>query len=152
MKFFHSLQNHDVMPYKSVKKQKVCQTCEKPFFGSLRQIFCSNRCSPWVSMSHVTKTPFTASASTKGAIAELLVAADLMKQGFEVYRALSPDSKCDLLAIKNNQVFHYEIRTANYYKSSLDGSSKLVYPTKRINGKSVVVITHSDNKIHYINN
>jgi len=40
--------------------------------------------------------------STVGAMAELCVAADLLRHGFEVFRAVSPHSTCDLAVLKGN--------------------------------------------------
>lgn len=84
-----------------------------------------------------------------GALSELIASADLIKNGYEVYRALSPSSFCDLLAIKNGEIFKLEIRTAVYY-SNKDGIQRLLYPKNRTEGKSVVLVTLIDNKTHYV--
>ena len=81
--------------------------------------------------------------STIGAIQELIVASDLMSKGFEVYRALSPASKYDLLAIKERVVYQIEVRIGHYYKNQvkyvIDKPIKPYY----------AVVTKEDNKIHY---
>ena len=46
-----------------------------------------------------------------GAVSELLVSAELMKLGYEVFRAVSPSSSCDLVCIKNGETFRVEVRT-----------------------------------------
>ncbi len=46
----------------------------------------------------ITRTRETGSQSTIGTIAELVASADLMNRGFEVFRALSPNASCDLIA------------------------------------------------------
>jgi hypothetical protein len=48
----------------------------------------------------------------KGAIAELLTAADLMAKGCEVYRAMSHGSSCDLLAVLHGKTFRIEVKMA----------------------------------------
>lgn len=51
------------------------------------------------------------STGTIGAVSELLVAADLMSKGYEVFRALSPASSCDLAILKNGALLRVEVRT-----------------------------------------
>ena len=57
------------------------------------------------------------STATKGAIAELCVATDLMKKGYAVFRALSPNCFCDLVVYKDGISFYIEVRTG--YESKL---------------------------------
>jgi len=64
------------------------------------------------------------SGATKGAAAELLVAARLMANGFQVFRNLSPNG-IDLLALKGGQVLRIEVKSA--LKWSADGS-KMHHP------------------------
>ena len=52
---------------------------------------------------------------TVGAISELLVAGDLLKKGYGVFRSVSPSCYCDILAIKNGEISEVEVRTG--YKS-----------------------------------
>lgn len=50
----------------------------------------------------------------RGAISELLVAADLLDKGFDVFRALSQHASCDLIALDaDGSVSRIEVRTAN---------------------------------------
>ena len=51
-------------------------------------------------------------SSARGAFCELVVAADLMRQGFEVFRALSPGSPCDLAVLWGARLLRVEVRTA----------------------------------------
>jgi hypothetical protein len=48
---------------------------------------------------------------TTGAISELVVAVDLTRKGFEVFRAVDPSASCDLLALKDGVVVRVEVRT-----------------------------------------
>lgn len=89
------------------------------------------------------------SPGSKGDLSELLVCIDLMKKGYEVYRAVSPASYCDLLAIKGEEIKKIEVRTGFYYES-VKGDKRLQYPKKRTENKEVIVVTYSDNKLHYI--
>ncbi len=49
--------------------------------------------------------------NTMGTISELIVASDLMLRGYEVFRALSPASSCDLLAMGSDGILRIEVRT-----------------------------------------
>jgi hypothetical protein len=51
------------------------------------------------------------SSGTTGAIGELKVSVDLMERGFELFRALSPASSCDLIASRGERFFRVEVRT-----------------------------------------
>lgn len=51
-----------------------------------------------------------------GAIVELAVAVDLLRRGFDVFRALSPSCSCDLVALKPGLVLRIEVRTMIYYE------------------------------------
>lgn len=51
------------------------------------------------------------STGNTGTVAELLVATDLMKQGFEVFKALSPHCSCDLIAFDGDKCYRIEVKT-----------------------------------------
>lgn len=66
--------------------------------------------------------------STKaGTLGELIVASDLLKRGYEVFRALHPDASCDLVAIKNGKVSRIEVRTGKRLKEN-----KLTYGSNKM--------------------
>lgn len=91
-----------------------------------RTKFCSNDCaSAYAREKHGRERTFPVATATVGAISELEVAAYLMKQGYSVFRALSPACFCDLIAIKDGEIISLEVRTG--YRS-LTGN--LAYPTK----------------------
>lgn len=46
-----------------------------------------------------------------GTISELVVAADLMRKGYEVFRALCGQSSCDLIAMKGGEFQRVEVKT-----------------------------------------
>jgi hypothetical protein len=46
-----------------------------------------------------------------GAISEMLVAVDLMNKGYEVFRPMSAHACCDIVAIKDNIVVRFEVKT-----------------------------------------
>ena len=88
----------------------TCVVCNKSGQGRLGRRYCSNECrDKWNNRRSQYNGLATA---TVGAIQELRVAADLLKKGYEVFRALSPSCSCDLLIKKNNRSVGVEVRTA----------------------------------------
>jgi hypothetical protein len=106
-----------------------CQFCEKTIKGSkINGHFCSARCSYAFSSKHTresAKSQFGTSPGTSGAMSELAVSVDLLQKGYEVFRSISPNSRCDLIAWKNSTLLKIEVRTA-----SLNLKTKKVSYTK----------------------
>lgn len=48
--------------------------------------------------------------STIGALCEVVVCADLLDRGIHVYRSMSPDSPCDLVALVDGKPFRIEVK------------------------------------------
>jgi len=66
------------------------------------------------------------SPSAKGARLELTVAIDLMRQKWEVFRAMSPVGKTDLCIIKRNALLRVQVKsTTNDWERSLCGNNVL---------------------------
>ena len=90
--------------------------------------------------------PAKMSNSTKGAAGELVVAADLMAMGWDVYRALSPAAPCDLVILRKGRVLRIEVRTG--YRVA-DGSVRAVEQPQdagRYDVKAIIV----DGDISYV--
>jgi len=51
------------------------------------------------------------STGKTGAISELIVCADLLDKGYEVFRSISQSCSCDLIAMKNNEIIKIEVKT-----------------------------------------
>lgn len=68
------------------------------------------------------------STSTTGATHELLVTTDLLKRGFNVYRAISPNAPCDLIVEKDGKLCRLEVRTNNHKRR--DGKALMPTPLK----------------------
>lgn len=85
---------------------------------------------------------------TVGAIAELEVATDLMKKGYEVFRSLSQSCSCDLAILKNKKLFRVEVKSA--YRNS---NNSVSYPEQSHNkGHKYDILAlylHRENKIIY---
>lgn len=55
----------------------------------------------------------TVAHKNAGAFAEMIISADLLRRGFEVYRSLSAHSSCDLVAIRGDLFFRVEVKSAH---------------------------------------
>jgi PD-(D/E)XK endonuclease len=49
--------------------------------------------------------------SQRGALSELRVSVKLIELGYEVYRAMSSHSSCDMVAIKNGKTLRIEVKS-----------------------------------------
>lgn len=52
------------------------------------------------------------SPGTAGAVGEMVVCVDLLRQGFEVFRAVSPSCSCDLIALRDKHSWRVEVKQA----------------------------------------
>ena len=90
----------------------------------------------------------TLKAGHLGAIAELIVAADLMHKGYDVYRPLSPMASCDLLGIYDQDIIRIEVKRAEV---SEDGRANC--DVRRNAGKfDLLAIVATSGEIHYVKN
>lgn len=140
------------MYIKKEVKDLNCDYCGGHYKSNyLKSRFCSSICRHNFWNKNIGKDQTVISEyisrSTVGAISELMVCIDLMKKGYSVYKAISPNCFSDLIAIKNEKVFQMEVKTGRYTKTN-----KINYPNGNTAGKSIVVYTYRDNKIHYITN
>jgi len=84
--------------------------------------------------------------STKGACSELVAASDLLLKGYEVFRACSPCSCCDLIALKDGEQIQVEVKTGHY-----TSAGKLSYPQPRhLYGYDLLAIVVFDPNIEII--
>ena len=85
---------------------------------------------------------------TVGAIAELGVAIDLLRKGFHVFRALSPNCSCDLAIVADTQLYRVEVKTGHRDK---DGhpSPPYVKKHKRELFDIIATVLHDTNEIIY---
>ena len=91
----------------------VCKIDDKEFISAQPAArYCSDLCRQKAAVIRSGRTSFlNLPTGTVGAIAEILVAADLLKKGYAVFRALSMSCFCDVIAIKEKRIFRMEIRT-----------------------------------------
>ena len=101
--------------YYSTMNCKLCSTPLEPEKLRRHAFYCSHRCrSEHVKQLYRLANPLRAlrlATGTTGTIAELQVATDLMLRGYEVFRALSPSTSCDLAILKDGHLLRIEVRT-----------------------------------------
>ena len=119
-------------------KEKQCIKCKSRFNARVVNAKICDKCRA-IPRSHLGLP-----TSTVGAIAELKVAIDLMQKGYEVFRALSPASSCDIAVLKNGKLIRVEVRTG--YKGRVN---ELIYFNKNIKAELLAVVVHHTNEIFY---
>lgn len=103
----------------------ICHNAVPEARAKRRAYFCSKACHKenvrrrWAEQNPTEGLP----SGTVGAISELAVAVDLMEKGYEVFRALSPSSTCDLAILAETRLLRIEVRTG-----SLTTVGKLSFP------------------------
>jgi hypothetical protein len=99
---------------------KGCGTEISQTRANRKAMFCSNRCRTAHYKQQIGTLGSGLPSGTTGAIGELVVAIDLLRRGYEVFRALSPSCSCDLAIIRDRNLVRVEVRTA--YLNKLTGS------------------------------
>jgi hypothetical protein len=103
----------------TMKTTRSCTVCESPFQSSHKYAkFCSNECRRTYRSQDTVRSNYSVPSGTVGAIGEMRVSTDLLIKGYEVFRALSPCSSCDLAILKDSTIRRVEVRTAYKFISS----------------------------------
>lgn len=96
---------------------KPCAVCGETFQPKSRvNKYCSNACRSVSSKRKGDRrnTRLGIATGSVGAIAELQVCADLLSRGYAVFRAVSPASPCDVVALKDEEMLRVEVRTGYF--------------------------------------
>lgn len=126
---------------------RECPICHKEFKVTIwNKKYCSNECVVLAEKPYRDdyRLHYNLSHGTAGALAELIVATDLIKRGFELYRAMSQSSSCDLLALKNKKLYDFEVRTGYRNKKG-----SYFYSKHSIKGAYLAIVIHKTNEIIY---
>ncbi|MGH3427951.1 MAG: group I intron-associated PD-(D/E)XK endonuclease [Mycobacteriales bacterium] len=96
---------------------RKCLECKKPLSNARRsnRRYCSAGCRD--KNPECLRYGRRLTSATTGAIHELEVSCDLLKKGYEVFRALSPSCSCDLAILKDGRLLRIEVRTGHLLKS-----------------------------------
>lgn len=124
------------------KSNKICPKCKQSFQTTVfNKKYCSIAC--YKKANIFERELKNIPTGTIGAIQELRVSIDLLRDGFEVFRALSPSCSCDLLVHKNNIFHRIEVRTAYRTKNNL------IKPSTYKNIKAEILAMVFPNEIIY---
>lgn len=88
------------------------------------------------------------SPGVTGARHELLVCADLMGKGFEVFRAVAPHT-CDLAILQGKILYRVEVTTA-YIRTAQTGKQTLYHPRKNSDQFDILARILMDGTITYV--
>ena len=129
---------------------KSCPVCFRSFKTRRnKQVVCSRSCrairqNQIYAKTRVARVPLP--TATTGAISELVVACDLMKKGYEVFRALSASCSCDLAVLKGGDLIRIEVRTGVPARSG----EGFYFPKNKIEGRTDHYAVVVGEMIHYL--
>ena len=81
-----------------------------------------------------------------GTLGELLVSVDMMRRGYQVFRALSPGSSCDMLVLKNNEVLRVEVTKGSRHTKD---QTKLWWPKHAPERYDIIAVWEDNGLITY---
>lgn len=81
---------------------------------------------------------------TLGPVAELIVAADMLRRGYEVFRPISHAASCDIIAIKGRVVIRLEVKSSAIRRGKFTCS--FLHNARKFDMAAIV----ADHKIYYI--
>lgn len=114
--------------------QYNCANCGKPMKSHPRsgKKYCSHACAQMVksrkATAYQTYTAEGLSTGKVGAVSELLVSADLILRGYEVFRAVSQSASCDLVIFRGDAMLRVEVRTGRVSVAS----GKVTFASKEV--------------------
>lgn len=127
--------------------ERVCLECGKPIQGPAFKRYCSASCRGKANKRNAAGVhrPLALPAGSTGAVGELLVAADLLQHGFQVFRACSPSALWDLTAWRDGRFYRVECRTGTVHGDRVYYAKK---PTDAGDVYAVVVPTRLGVEYH----
>lgn len=111
-------------------------------------VYCDEKCKKRGNVKIPPRSNFelvdvSLSCGSKGAFAELLAAAILLGRGYDVFRSVSPNAKCDLVIVRGKLILRIEVR------SGFCNGSSLSYPKKEQDKADFYAVYHlRDGKPH----
>jgi hypothetical protein len=125
------------------EKTRGCAQCGLPIsLGRLRKPqtrYCSDKCRAKSTLDAYRLrnniSPLKLTTGKVGAIGELIVCADLLRRGYDVYRAVSQSAPFDIAILSGGQLRRIEVRTGQ----RLAGGG-VTYAKNRIEADHVAVV------------
>jgi len=100
-----------------MKAENSTPKCQRPGceldLPAGRQLWCSRKCYDLVEGRKRIEHNKNNGTSPRrlGAISECVVAADLLRKGFDVFQAVSDQASCDFIALKEGVMLRIEVKT-----------------------------------------
>lgn len=112
-----------------LSSRDTCINCDQPIPQEKQRRharYCCRACSQEYNLRkyHATAPRWGLPTPVIAAMSELVCATDLMRLGWDVYRAVAWTASCDIVAIKGNTVLRVEVRTAAVLKDDKLTSAK----------------------------
>lgn len=131
-----------------------CAQCGTAFDAPVKprgspQRYCSSACAKrdYAQRRHPLVNATGLPTSTVGAMHEMVVATDLMRRGYHVFRALSPSAPCDLAILKDTRLIRVEVRTG---QRRLDGTITCHVQPKDIGRSDILaIVLNGENAVTY---
>lgn len=123
-----------------------CKNCLKPFEqNSHNQIFCGRACQiDWYNAHVGSGYADQLSRNSRGTLAELAVAVDLLEKHYEVFRAMNPTQDNDLIALKDDKIYIIDAKSGRKNQST----GKIYFP-KKTKAPNYAIYVPSEKKIYY---
>jgi hypothetical protein len=108
-------------------KNGKCQDCNRFFYNTkdTKRKYCYECLTKHDNdnVDRLTSKKYGINSATKiGALSELVASIDLIRKGYDVFRALSASCPCDLIIIKDGLLKRVEVRTASMRRGQLSYS------------------------------
>lgn len=100
-----------------MKEKSPCQWCGEINLNRISSAkYCSKSCvNESAKAQRKSQNNFTDINRNKiGALSEILACADLLRNGFDVFRSVSPSASCDIIAYFKNKVYRIEVTTGYF--------------------------------------
>ena len=114
--------------------ERTCTQCQTKFSSRMPNgKYCSDECRR---RANYTLVGHGLSTGTVGAMSELRASTDLMKRGYEVFRALSPSTSCDLAVLKGGKLITVEVRSGRIHEKT----NRVTYCETKIRADVVAIV------------
>lgn len=118
----------------------TCRRCSKEFSVVVKnQRFCTRGCQAKQEQEKYASGYPALPTGSLGAVSELEVAKDLVLRGYYVFRSLTPNSPCDLVAIKGGVLYKIEVKTAVHDSKVKDSLGKYDILARVHQGKIIYI-------------
>ena len=131
---------------------RVCVNCGTSFETTMSQkVHCDSLCRKeswrkrYTGVNDLGKLPKLPSNKV-GAMTEIFVSAYLLERGFDVFRAMSPSSSCDLIIIKDKKSYRVEVRTGSYNST---GKLQIHFSDNDLGRSEILAIRARDGSIFF---